>query len=156
MIMQCPNCQHGKIIIQAEDDAYCAKCKFQANPRIFQKNTPYPALSDFPTLRLLLDGLIVDVYRNAWEHGWHDEDRNDGECIALMHSELSEALEALRNGNPKDAHCPEFSALEVELADVVLRVLDFAGMRNLNVAGAIIAKHKYNQQRPRKHGGKRF
>ena len=36
------------------------------------------------------------VHNNAKEKGWWDEERNDGEMIALMHSELSEALEALR------------------------------------------------------------
>lgn len=107
--------------------------------------------------RLAFDGMIVDVFRTAREHGWHDEDWNDGECIALMHSELSEALEALRK-NPlqKDEHCPAFTNLEVELADCVIRIMDYAGMRNLDVAGAILAKAEYNRTRPVKHGGKKF
>lgn len=107
--------------------------------------------------RLAFDGMIVDVFRTAREHGWHDEERNDGECIALMHSELSEALEALRK-NPlqKDEHCPAFTNLEVELADCVIRIMDYAGMRNLDVAGAILAKAEYNRTRPVKHGGKKF
>lgn len=107
--------------------------------------------------RLAFDGMIVDVFRTTREHGWHDEERNDGECIALMHSELSEALEALRK-NPlqKDEHCPAFTNLEVELADCVIRIMDYAGMRNLDVAGAILAKVEYNRTRPVKHGGKKF
>ena len=45
--------------------------------------------------------LSVDVNAIAVEHGWWEKDRNDGEMIALMHSELSEALEGLREGNYK-------------------------------------------------------
>ena len=45
--------------------------------------------------------LATDVHENAVQHGWWEKDRSNGELIALMHSELSEALEALRNGNPK-------------------------------------------------------
>lgn len=112
---------------------------------------------DKNNFRLAFDGMIVDVFRTAREHGWHEEERNDGECIALMHSELSEALEALRK-NPlrKDEHCPAFTNLEVELADCVIRIMDYAGMRNLDVAGAILAKAEYNRTRPVKHGGKKF
>ena len=40
-----------------------------------------------------------DIHETAKSKGWWDSERNDGELIALMHSELSEALEALRNGN---------------------------------------------------------
>ncbi len=74
------------------------------------------------------------------------------EKIALMHSELSEALEALRHGNPPDKHCPQFSSLEVELADVLIRLMDFAGHYRLDVGGAAKAKLQVNASRPYKHG----
>lgn len=57
----------------------------------------------------------------AHSKGWWDTDRNDGELIALMHSELSEMLDGLRHGNPPSEHIPDFSAAEEELADVVIR-----------------------------------
>lgn len=88
--------------------------------------------------------------------GWWEQDRNDGEMIALMHSELSEALEAARHGNPKSDHIPEFSGLEEEMADVVIRIMDFSEARKLRLAEAIIAKMNFNATRPYKHGNKKF
>lgn len=81
--------------------------------------------------------------------------RNNGEMIALMHSELSEALEGDRHHNPPSDHIPEFSALEEEMADTVIRIADFAEYRKLRLAEAIVAKLKYNAGRGYKHGGKK-
>lgn len=92
------------------------------------------------------------VHEIAVEHGFWDADVSDGEAIALIHSELSEALEAFRHNNPPDDKLPEFSSAEVELADAVIRIMDFARAKGFRVAKAIIAKSAYNETRPYKHG----
>lgn len=97
-----------------------------------------------------------NVYETAVSKGWHDEPITTGESIALMHSELSEALEADRQGNPPDDKIPEFSGLEAELADVIIRILDFAESRNLDVVGAMMVKNEFNKTRSYKHGGKKY
>lgn len=99
----------------------------------------------------------VKVVSTAIDKGWWSEPVfNDGEKIALMHSELSEVLEALRKGEPPDKHLPEFTSTEVELADAVIRIMDYAEYRGLRLAEAVEAKVAYNETRPHKHGGKRF
>jgi len=92
------------------------------------------------------------VYKNAVKHGFWDEEPNDAERIALMHAELSEALEALRDGNPSSNKIMLYSSLEEELADVVIRIMDYAFGNDLDIAGAIIAKIEYNKSREYMHG----
>ena len=104
------------------------------------------------------DVVAENAARIATEHGWVVLDTPEDKAvkIALMHSELSEALEAVRTGNPQSEKIPEFTNLEEELADVVLRIMNFGHQLNLRVGEAIIAKDEYNASRPFKHGGKQF
>ena len=90
-----------------------------------------------------------DVHELAIEKGWHDEPREDGTMVALIHSEVSEALEELRKGSPG-------TKVAEELADVVIRIMDYAQSRKLDVGAAIVCKHLKNRDRPHRHGGKAF
>lgn len=100
--------------------------------------------------------------RQAYAHavaqakGWWDQDSDDSRLLMLMVCELAEACEWLRKGNPESDHIPPFLGLEEELADVVIRIMDYAGARELNVAGAIEEKLRFNAEREHKHGGKEF
>lgn len=100
--------------------------------------------------------LAEEIHNTAKSKGWWEGDRNNGELICLMHSELSEGLEALRHGNPPSDHIPNFSGVEEELADVIIRILDMSSARGYRIGDAIIAKLAFNNKRSYKHGGKAF
>jgi NTP pyrophosphatase (non-canonical NTP hydrolase) len=92
------------------------------------------------------------VHNTAIKHGFDVNNREDGTSIALMHSELSEALEAMREGNPKDKHCPTYDSVDIELADCVIRIMDYCEGKGINLEAAIIAKMEFNHTREHKHG----
>ena len=84
------------------------------------------------------------IHENARNKGFGDESRNFGEILALIHSEVSEALEAYRNGN--DAEIGE------ELADIVIRTFDLAMGWGIDIEDEMLKKMVYNTTRPRMHG----
>lgn len=100
----------------------------------------------------LFNVIATGIHVDMRENGFWDYERNEGELIALIHSELSEALEALRNDNPPDVNIPGYGNVEVELADAIIRIMDMAAEKDWNVAGAIIEKIKFNKKRGNKHG----
>lgn len=101
-----------------------------------------------------LNKTAEECHQIAVDHGFWDSDRSLSEQIALQHSELSEVLEADRAGNPQSEKIPEFTQVEEEYADLIIRVLDTAKKRGFRLSGAILAKMAYNKTRPYKHGKK--
>lgn len=111
------------------------------------------------------DAAFIDAYNSiqekafgiSLEKGFYPDGNEDSLpffCmhLAMIHGEISEALEAVRLGNKNDDKLPDFSAVEVELADAVIRIMGIAGYKNLRVAEAIIEKIKYNSTRKPLHG----
>jgi hypothetical protein len=140
-----------------------------------------------------------EALRIAKEHGFTDA--SIGEDFALIHSEVSEALEDYRNGRTvaevwyeeKESPTVTDGSMNVttvsirthalpyptiflldggdkldldhpykpcgipsELADVIIRILHFAGKHNIDIEQAVREKMHYNETRPFKHGGKKL
>jgi hypothetical protein len=124
-----------------------------------------------PEERAAWDGLKAAqalAHKTATDAGWYADPvtgqpvtRNFGEVVALMHSELSEALEADRKGLMDDK-LPHRDGREVEFADCIIRILDTAAALGLDVAGAVIEKNRFNRERAdhklaaRAAGGKKY
>lgn len=66
--------------------------------------------------------------------------------LLLIHSEISEACEGHRK-DTMDTHLPHRKAIEVELADALIRIFDLGGALNLDLGGAMAEKMVYNMQR---------
>lgn len=106
-----------------------------------------------------INELAKEIHENAVKHGWWDEKRGFPEVLALIHSEVSEALEEYRNGRSASevytgsGGKPE--DIPIELADVIIRILDYCGYAGIDIEAAIRQKHEYNKSRPYRHGGKK-
>ncbi|MFC4387502.1 MazG nucleotide pyrophosphohydrolase domain-containing protein [Gracilibacillus marinus] len=95
-----------------------------------------------------INQLCKEAYETAKTSGWHDEPRETGTLLALIHSEVSEALEADRKGDQEN--------FEEELADVCIRIFDLCGSRNIDLEDAIETKMERNKSRSYKHGNKKY
>ena len=108
-----------------------------------------------------LQSMALEIHAANKSKGFWDSNRKFPEVIALIHSELSEALEADRQGDPDfyiDLNTGKPEGAATELADAVIRVLDYVGrvdlpgMYGLSFDEIIQIKLNYNAQRPAKHG----
>lgn len=102
---------------------------------------------------MTINELVSRAHENAVRHGFWDKPPEFGTAIALIHSELSEALEEHREG--KNAYYVENGKPEgyaVELADAVIRIADLCGYMGIDLESVISEKMKYNESRPYRHG----
>lgn len=116
-----------------------------------------------------INTLSKEIHQDNIDAGWwtdletgEKKDRNIGELLCLVHSEVSEAMEGVRK-NLQDDKLPHRSMFEVELADTLIRIFDIAGAYNLDLGGAIEEKRAFNKQREdhkvenrKKDNGKKF
>jgi cytidyltransferase-like protein len=112
------------------------------------------------------DDTFVESYKKTAEKVHHlaasqgfwrkGADRHVCEPIALAHSELSEALECFRMGNPPDKNINDMSGAEVQLSDVLGILMDMEVGYGLEISTALAKKMEFNKTRGHMHGGKQF
>lgn len=99
-----------------------------------------------------LNSLSADCHAEN-QHWWHHPatgerlQRNKGELLMLMVSEISEAMEGERK-NLMDDKLPHRKMAEVELADTLIRIFDYAGAYGFDLDGAVSEKRQFNRHRP--------
>lgn len=100
-----------------------------------------------------MSDVAVVIHESCVDAGWYTDldtgealDRNVPEMLALIHSEVSEALEGHRK-DLVDSHLPQYNNIDVELADAVIRIFDLCGYLGIDIGNVIVDKFDYNQHR---------
>jgi len=109
---------------------------------------------------LTINALISESHQTAKDKGWWDQELNIGEKLALIHSEISEALEEYRSHGKYLQYTRESDGkpegFVFELADTVIRIADLCGELDLDLEKALRTKMNFNRTRPYRHGNKKI
>jgi NTP pyrophosphatase (non-canonical NTP hydrolase) len=138
--------------------------------KIEDKLNPHAMLAEVPED---INVLAYAIYKNNVEKGFYEKEKNIGEMLCLIHSEVSEALEADRkdrysagtmmnvlNGLVSDkdfvvAYKKQVKGtFEEEMADIFIRVLDLCAFKGIDIEQHVKAKMRYNLSREKYHGKK--
>ncbi len=117
-----------------------------------------------------LNDLAQVIHQNAKDKGFFEKEKNIGEMLCFIHSEVSEALEADRKNNYCQKKSIDYmnqcewslshfrdnikNTFEDELADVIIRVLDLCAYKGIDIEKHILMKMRYNLTREKYHGKK--
>jgi NTP pyrophosphatase (non-canonical NTP hydrolase) len=121
-----------------------------------------------------LNELSQKIYQANKAKGFWDKERNVGEMLMLVVSELAEGLEAHREGKIIDGEAgleEEYAlgenkdikylyekhikgSFQEEIADAIIRLLDISAGLNIDIDKHVELKLKYNATRAKMHGKK--
>jgi NTP pyrophosphatase (non-canonical NTP hydrolase) len=107
---------------------------------------------------LTLNQVVEKIHQTAKEKGWWDQERSPLEIHALIHAEVSEAVEEVREHkedyylDEKGKPCGETT----ELVDAFIRIADYFGYKGWDFEKILAEKMKYNESRSYRHGNKKF
>lgn len=124
-----------------------------------------------------LNTLAAQIHLGNVEKGFYEDEKNIAEMLCLIHSEISEALEAYRQHKTTKPSATSLSVQDIieleddeqfkkafeqnikdtfndEIADATIRLLDLCGFKQIPISEHMLAERRFNAMRPYKHGKK--